>query len=384
MADEDHGMSTVISVFCGTALKDVQDEMIQGAVVDLDVDQPDMAVLTLSNQENRVSNDVNLGDSVEVKFQGLSVFKGEVVGLEPMFRNRAPSLCVVRAFNRMHRLLRGRKTRTFLNKKDSEIAKLIAEESKLKVEVEDTKTVREHVWQHNQTDLELIRILAARNGFEVVVDGETLYFRKPQTVAATPIELRMNDPGGKVGEGSEEHSWAGVDSFMPRLSSAGLVNAVEVRAWNPIEKKEVVSRSKEVSSSKLGLRVAHKNAEVFGDVVTFTVDHPVASPEEAENLANAKLGEILMNYIVGDVMADGDPKIKPGGVVYININPDKQDDRFSGGYRVMGVTHRFSRSAEGSSAAGSAASGGGGGFRSGLRVQRDAEGGTGSSGGGAT
>ena len=379
MADQDHGMSTVISIYCGTSLKDVQDEMIQGAVVDLDVDQPDMAVLTLSNQENRVSNEVKLGDSVEVKFSGTSVFKGEVVGLEPMFRNRGPSLCVVRAFNRMHRLLRGRKTRTFKDTKDSDIAKLIAEECKLKIEVEDTGTVREHVWQHNQTDLELIRILAARNGFEVVVDGETLYFRKPQTVAATPIELRMNDPGGK---GGEEHTWAGVDSFMPRLSSAGLVNAVEVRAWNPVEKKEVVGRSKEVSSSKLGLRVAHKNAEVFGEVVTFTVDTPVASPEEAENLANAKLGDILMSYIVGDVMADGSPAIKPGGVIYITINPDKQDDRFNGGYRVFGVTHRFTRSQEGSSAAGSAASGGGGGYKTGVRVQRDAEGGTGFSGGG--
>jgi phage protein D len=379
VADQDHGMSTVISIYCGTSLKDVQDEMIQGAVVDLDVDQPDMAVLTLSNQENRVSNEVKLGDSVEVKFSGTSVFKGEVVGLEPMFRNRGPSLCVVRAFNRMHRLLRGRKTRTFTNKKDSDIAKLIAEECKLKIEVEDTGSVRDHVWQHNQTDLELIRILAARNGFEVVVDGETLYFRKPQTVAATPIELRMNDPGGKEGE---EHSWAGVDSFVPRLSSAGLVNAVEVRAWNPIEKKEVVGRSKEVSSSKLGLRVAHKNAEVFGEVVTFSVDHPVASPEEAENLANARLGDILMSYIVGDVMTDGSPAIKPGGVIYITINPDKQDDRFNGGYRVFGVTHRFSRSQEGSSAAGSASSGGGGGYKTGVRVQRDAEGGTGFSGGG--
>lgn len=376
--DTDEGMSTVISVYCGTSLKQVEDGMIQGAVVDLDVDQPDMAVLTLSNQEMRVSNEVKLGDDVEVKFQGTSVFKGEVVGLEPQFKSRAPSLCVVRAFNRLHRLLRGRKTRTFTDKKDSDIAKLIAEENKLKVEVEDTKTVREHVWQHNQTDLELVRILAARNGFEVVVDGETLYFRKPQTVPSTPIELRMNDPSKSGGE----QGWGGVTSFAPRLSSAGLVNAVEVRAWNPVEKKEVVGRSKDVSSSKLGLRVAHKNASIFGEVITFTVDHPVMSQEEAENLANAKFGEILMNYIVGDVMTDGTPDVKPGGVVYVNINPEKQDDRFNGHYRVTGVTHRFARSQEGSHAAGSAAPGGEGGYKTGVRVQRDAEGGQASSGGG--
>ena len=34
------------------------------------------------------------------------------------------------------------------------------------------------------------------------------------------------------------------------------------------------------------------------------------------------------------------------GVVTITINPDKPDDRFNGGYRVVGVTHRFTRSQE--------------------------------------
>lgn len=371
---ETDSQGSPIVASCGTRMKPIENGLIQGCIVDLDVDQADMCVLTLSNQESSISNEVMLGDDVEVKFEGLSVFKGEVVGLEPAFRVRGASVCTVRAFNRMHRLLRGRKTRTFTDKKDSDIAKLIAEESQLKVEVEDTKTVREHVWQHNQTDLELIRILAARNGFEVVVDGETLYFRKPQTVPGTPLELRMRDPEQAA---SNEGEWGGMTQFMPRLSSAGLVNAVEVRAWNPIEKKEIVKRSREVSSSKLGLRVAHKNATIFGDKVTFTVDHPVSSPEEAENLANARLGDILMNYIVGDVLADGDPNIKAGGVIYINVNPDKQDDRFNGLYRVVGVSHRYLRSQPGGGG-----QDGGGGYTTGLRVMRDAEGGQGRQGGG--
>jgi len=373
VAESDSGGSPIIAS-CGTRMKPIENGLIQGCIVDLDVDQADMCMLTLSNQENSISNDVMLGDDVEIKFEGTSIFKGEVVGLEPAFRVRGASVCNVRAFNRMHRLLRGRKTRTFTDKKDSDIAKLIAEESKLRVEVEDTVTVREHVWQHNQTDLELIRILAARNGFEVVVDGETLYFRKPQTVPGTPIELRMRDPEHAT---SNEGEWGGMSQFMPRLSSAGLVNAVEVRAWDPIEKKEIVKRSRDVTSSKLGLRVAHKNATIFGEKVTFTVDHPVSSPEEAENLANAKFGEILMNYIVGDVLADGDPAIKPGGVIYVNINPDKQDDRFNGLYRVVGVSHRYLRSQPGAGG-----SEGGGGYTTGVRVMRDAEGGQGRGGGG--
>lgn len=371
MADSD-SLSTEIEVTCGTVVTAGDPQFVQGAVVDLDRDQADMCVLSLSNTEGEVHNAVKLGDEVEVKFQGTSVFKGEVVGLEPVFKLGAKSVCNVRAFNRLHRLLRGRKTRTFTNKTDSAIAKMIADECKLRVEVEDTKIPREHVWQHNQTDLELLRILAARNGFEVVVDGEVLYFRKPQTVPARTIEFRLKDPEKTSGGAGD---WGGMSHFVPRLSSAGLVSAVEVRAWNPIEKKEIVQRSDAVSSSKLGKRVALANLpDVFGDKVTFTVDHPVVSPEEAKNLANARLGEILMTYITGDLLVDGQPGVKPGDVIYININPDQVDDRFNGLYRVVGVSHRYQLS--------KGKGDGGGGYQTGIRVERDAEGGEPPGGGG--
>jgi phage protein D len=64
------------------------------------------------------------GNSVEIdmgyrdKLQRL--FQGEITGLEPEFSNDKPPTLTVRGYDRRHRLMGRRKTRTFLNMKDSE------------------------------------------------------------------------------------------------------------------------------------------------------------------------------------------------------------------------------------------------------------------------
>jgi uncharacterized protein len=360
---EDASRVTDVWVACGTS-KPVTDSEIHSLVVDLDIDQPDMCVLTVNNASHRFSNQVGLGDEVEVKIGGeggRSIFKGEVGGLEPIYKTGGESRCIVRAFNRMHRLLRGRKSRTFVDMKDSDIAQNIAGDNGLAAEVEATSVVHKHVYQHNQTDLEFLRVLAARNGYEVLVEDKALHFRKPRADRESGVELRINDQSaGQL-----------LKQFTPRLSSAGLVKEVEVRSWNPEKKEEIVARAS-ASNSSLGRRIAPDNAAAFGDKITFTVDRPVGSVEEAQKLAEAKLSEILMDYIAGDGLAIGHPELKAGIVVKIIVNPDDPEDRFNGKYYVIGASHRYSHSGTGG---GGGDGSGGGGYVTSIRVRRDAEGG---------
>ncbi|HLU66918.1 MAG TPA: contractile injection system protein, VgrG/Pvc8 family [Kofleriaceae bacterium] len=362
MAAQDVSRVTDVWVSCGQT--QVADEEIHSMVVDLDVDQPDMCVLTVNNASHKFSNEVRLADPMEVKIGGsggTAIFKGEVVGLEPIYKTGGESRCIVRGFNRLHRLLRGRKSRTFAEQKDSAIAQAIASENGLSAKVDDTAVVHKHVYQHNQTDLEFLRVLAARNGYEVVVEDKTLHFRKPRADRDSGVELRINDQSsGKL-----------LKQFSPRLSSAGLVKEVEVRSWNPEKKEEIVARAS-ASTSSLGKRIAPANAAAFGEKITFTVDRPVASVEEAKKLAEAKLNEILMDYIAGDGLAIGHPEIKAGIVVKIIVNPDDPSDRFNGKYYIVGASHRYSHSGTGG---GGGDGSGGGGYVTAIRVRRDAEGG---------
>jgi hypothetical protein len=112
---------------------------------------------------------------------------GEITGLEPEFLAEDVPMLTVRGYDRRHRLMRCRKTHSFLKMKDSDIASQIARDASLTPRTEDTAVMHDYVLQHNQTDLEFLAERAARIGYEVVVDDTTLYFRPPQNTGSEAV-----------------------------------------------------------------------------------------------------------------------------------------------------------------------------------------------------
>jgi len=78
---------------------------------------------------------------------------GEITGLEAAYTSSGLPGLTVRGFDRRHRLQRGRKVRTFIKQKDSEIVSKIAQEAGLSPQVKDSKIVHDYVLQANQTDM---------------------------------------------------------------------------------------------------------------------------------------------------------------------------------------------------------------------------------------
>jgi hypothetical protein len=91
----------------------------------------------------------------------------------------------------------------------------------------------------------------------------------------------------------------------------------------------------------------------------------VASVDEANKLAEARLGEMMMGYITGEGVTVGNAGLKAGIVVKVTVNTDKTDDRFNGKYFLEGCTHRYRHSPEGGGTEG--------GYVSLIRFRRDAE-----------
>ena len=88
---------------------------VQSFVVERDMFQPDMAAVVLGNEAGQYSA-MKIGDPLTISVgddAGTSIFKGEVIGLEPIYRGGEKSRMVVRAMNKLHRLLRHRKSVTF-------------------------------------------------------------------------------------------------------------------------------------------------------------------------------------------------------------------------------------------------------------------------------
>jgi uncharacterized protein len=359
VAEQNTQIAVAFRVKCGS---DIDPNEVLSFVVNQDLGQPDMCAVTIQNENHQYSSSLKLGDDVEIAIGdggGTPIFKGEVVGLEPVYKSNGENAITIRAFNRLHRLLRGRKSKTYLDQSDQDMVTAIAGEHGLSPECgSKTQITHKHVYQHNQTDLEFLRVRAARIGYEVWVEDRTLHFDEPKTDEDSGIKLRYSDTESSL-EGGEIF----LKHFAPRMSSAGVVGSVTVRGWNPEKKEEIVGEAKS-QRSRLGKTSADAaSQEAFGSTVTFEVDHPIFSVEEAKAIAEAKLKEAMMGYMTGEGECRGSPEIKPGLVVGITVNPDEQNDRFNGKYLVLGVTHRYANGR-----------GEAGGYVTSLRVSRDAEG----------
>jgi len=309
----------------------------QSYVVDRDMFQPDMASVVLSNQGD-IYSATKCGDSLEIKVgdDDTTVFKGDIVGVEPTYRGAEKTRILLRGMNRLHRLIRQRKSKTFTEMTDKDILSSIAGAAGLQLDFKhDVAITYKHVYQHNQTDLEFLRTRAARIGAHVWCVDQKLHVWKPDLGSAPVAEL-------KVDESSESGALL---SFSPRLSSAAIVKKVTVKGWDP-EKKELIEGTATCENSKLGKENAAVASGDLAGEVTYTVDHPIWSVEEANAIAKARMMDAALSFITGEAEAKGDAKFELGKVVKIiaNAEQDASNDPFNGKYYIMGVTHRMANS----------------------------------------
>jgi len=351
---------------------EIPDGDVVGFTIDLDLDQPGMCVVTLRNMSHDYNDKFNRGASVEVKIGGGSryneegsgsgdkatVFKGELVGQEPSYRQGGESRFSLRAYDKLHRLLRGRKSKTFQDQSDQDIASAIAGEAGLSAQCGSSpKITHKHVYQHNQTNLEFLRVRAKRLGFNVWCEDTKLFFDAPKLDSDSGLEFVLG-PQGPQGDSKLK-----LQAFNGRMSNSHVVKKVTVRGWDPEKKQEIVGEES-AKSTPLGSKNAAASLSDFGDVATFYVDYPIFSVEEAKAIAKAKLGEAAMGFVTAEAEAHGDNRVKPGLVVKVIVNETTASDRFNGKYLVAGVTHRLMP------AAGPA----GGGYSIVMRLTRDGEG----------
>jgi uncharacterized protein len=314
---------------------DVPEDHQASFVVDRDINQPDMATIVLYNQDHRYSK-LAVAAPVEilVSSQGgqKSIYKGEVVGLEPVYRAAEKQRISIRAMNKFHRLTRKRKSVTFTDKTDQQILQQVVSDSGLTLAWKhETSITYKHVYQHNMTDMEFVRMRAARMGCHIWCVGDTLNVKQPDLQQGPKQTLNID---------SAISNQPQLRGFHPRMSSAPIANKMTVKGWNP-ETKQLITGTATAQASKLGSQNASAASGNMGNEENFTVDHPIWSAEEATAIAKAKLQDASLTYMTGECECVGDPSYDLGTVVKLNINTQDPEDVFNGLYYVMGVTHRY-------------------------------------------
>src|SRR5260221_14119215 len=188
--------------------------------VDSNLHLPSMLTVELFDGEMEWVNDttIDLGKAMEVTFEEQPepdsteapltkvLFQGEITSIEPHYNRDGRATLVFRAYDKSHRLHRGKQSRTFLEMTDSDIVGKIAKEAGLKSDIDPTKTKFDYLVQTNQTDMEFLLERARRIGYWAFATKEKLYFKKADF---------------NLGDGPTLEWPEALREFRPRLSAVG-------------------------------------------------------------------------------------------------------------------------------------------------------------------
>lgn len=297
------------------------------------MDLPTLFTMTLSDREQKWidSEDFSEGSEIKVELgylnETVELFDGELTGIKSDFPSAGSTTLTVRGYDRLHRLARDKKTRTFTEMKDSQIAEQMAGEVSLETDVESTTDTVEYVLQNAQTDLEFLLERSERLGYEVGVCGAKLVFRKP----------KENLSGAAVLEWGKS-----LIEFSADVTSVGQISKVVVRGWDPLNQTVIAGEagSESQSTTMQGSQSGSETAEQsFGESTEVIVDNSIKTQSEADNMAQIRFRDRSMNYITGEGRCLGDPNIRVGKIISLKGLGEK----LTGDYYIVGTQHELTR-----------------------------------------
>jgi phage protein D/phage baseplate assembly protein gpV len=300
---------------------------------------PDMFSITLSDPGLEALNAdlFKPGTMVKISMQQQSsgddnppkvvLMEGEITAVEPELNPNERTVITARGYDKSHRMHRIRRTETYLNVSDSDLASRLAQRSGLQAQVTSTTPVYPYIMQANQTDWEFLMERAQRIGYRLYVEGNKLYFQPPPP---SPPETRLE--------------WGiNLSHFRPRVTTVDQVNEVVVRGWDPKKKAQIVGRATSPSGAlsnrkdngRTGGVLAQQAHSVQSKQVV--VDRPVYTQAEADKVAQSVLDKRSSSFVQAEGTCGGDPNVRAGTA----INVTSVGSRFGGKYLVTRAVHRY-------------------------------------------
>jgi uncharacterized protein involved in type VI secretion and phage assembly len=307
---------------------DAPEEMLRSleeVIVEDNINLPTVMTVVLSDPDLEWVDHASLAVGTELEVllgrgdERQRVGIGEIVAIE-LEQRQGMSRVVVQAFDRSHRLHRGRRVRTFQSMSDGDVVNRIASDAGLQSDVDGADAQHDYLIQDNQTDYAFLAERALLTGLELSVDDETIRFRKP-VPEGDPIELAWD---------------GGLLSFTVRVTAADQVSEVEVRGWDPTQKQAITSTVSDSDAGPgIGIDPNQIRSSAFGQATALVTDRPVRDTSEAEALGHAALDHVTSAIVRADGVAHGDPTIRAG----VRVKVGGLGERLSGTYDVTSTTH---------------------------------------------
>ncbi|HAC65224.1 MAG TPA: type IV secretion protein Rhs [Cyanothece sp. UBA12306] len=275
-------------------------------------------------------------DQAFKKEKKATVIKGEVTQIQAHFNSQSQAPVTLIGHDISHRLYRGKYNRSFQNMTDSDIVKKIISEVGIEAGMieetggpygyQDIGNKNGYLFQNNQNNIDFLRGLAERNGFELFVKEGKLNFRKSKADETLTLEWLKD-----------------IEEFKVQTNSAQQVVAVEVRAWDYKNKKALISDKNNPSSQVITTTEygeGKKTSNLFqgkpNNPTHRVVNQPIYESTQGDKIAQSLVDEIAREFVTAEAKSQGNPTICPGTVIEL-----ADLGKYSGKYYVTQTRHTY-------------------------------------------
>lgn len=264
--------------------------------------------------------------TIEAGYDGTNerVFEGVITGQSLRIDSLVGSALEIECKDSAVKMIVGRKSHTYSNKKDSEIiSSVIGNYTELTSAVSATNTIWPKQVQHYVTDWDYIVSLAEANGLIVTaINGKVSVFN-PASSTASVLTITYGDS---------------LLEFNARLNAITQLGNATSNSWD-YKVQKVISSEAMPDISGPGNLSSKKLSEIVG-----LSSYPLQTSAslETSNLndwAKAQIIKSEYSKIIGEAKIQGSALVEPGN--YITFQG--VGDRFNGDHFVSGVTHDLSQ-----------------------------------------
>jgi len=301
-------------------LIDYKDAVKQGmAISELTVEtsvleDADSVTFTVANAYDPVKRDfawlgdlLTLGKPLEVHLgytdKMTPMFFGYITAINISFPGGGMPQLTVSAMDLSFKMMRGRRSDEYANKKISEIVEEIGRKHGATSFVIDPTPEKIPVLATKpESDYQFLQNMAKSLNYEFFVVGKTLYFRKKFKSKTPMMTLSMGKHLMRC-------------SFEQNLSEQ--VTGVRVKAWDQKNQKVIETQSSKVnvigSNSKTGADLL-KSLGTFEEHLYLNVD----DVQEAQTMAEAAMNEKAIQLVSGEAACIGLPEIRAGRCIKLD------------------------------------------------------------------
>ncbi len=279
----------------------------------------------------KFEQELNFGNFVEIAlgYQNKKepVIKGFISSVRYIFKEKNFLDIEVEGYDYLFLLSKNRPIRSWNRQKISEIVEFITQSYPIKnKEIQDSSIKFDYIRQSGKSDLQFLRYLSQKAGYEFLIIDDTFYFREPLFDKSADFSLEF-----------------GVDIMDIEISLdiSSVFNKLTVSGWDFKSKKGFKSEINSGDEPLInpdgvsGTQVVSKNLKTE---LSVQLESQAIVYEEAETVGKSVFYSRSLDFADLTCRAVGIPDIKPSSVLSIQ----KIGNRFSKNYFVERVVHRFS------------------------------------------